>query len=107
VAIEEAAIWVKPARSFRGHWKHGEAKLKLPVRNYTAGPLTLAVEPFCEEYEIPPGGEAFVTLEDGCPHSIDVHPERWITLWDESACQTAEVKIFPKMLTIDPRSRRG
>jgi hypothetical protein len=56
--------------------------MKLPIRNNTAKPLHLFIEIFCDECEIPPGGEAIVTLEDGRPHSIDVY-EGGITIWDE------------------------
>jgi len=56
--------------------------MKLPIRNNTAKPLHLFIEIFCDEYEIPPGGEAIVTLEDDRPHSIDVN-EGGITIWDE------------------------
>ncbi len=67
--------------------------MRLPIRNYTSEPLTLCVEPLCEEYEIPAGGEAIVILQDGRPHSIDVHPDRWVTLWDEGTPE-AEVKVY-------------
>jgi hypothetical protein len=58
--------------------------VKLPIRNYLAKPLTLFVEPYCHQYEIPPGGEAIIHLEDGQPHSIDYHPDEWVSVWDES-----------------------
>ena len=56
--------------------------MRLPIRNYTDKPLGLFVEPICTEYEIPPGGEAIVTLEDGNPHSIDVYDDA-VTVWNE------------------------
>lgn len=65
--------------------------MKLPIRNYMSAPLTLFIEPWCDQYEIPAGGEAIVTLEDGRPHSIDVHSEQWVALWDEGAGCTIEV----------------
>ncbi len=57
--------------------------MKLPIRNYTSTGLTLSVEPYCDEYEIPPQGEALVILDDGEPHSLDFHPENFVTLWNE------------------------
>ena len=57
--------------------------MKLPFRNYHPTPLTIFIEPECDAYEVPVGGMAIVTLEDGQPHSIDVHPEQWISIWNE------------------------
>lgn len=68
--------------------------MRLPIRNYRAEPITLCVEPLCDEYEIPAGGTAIVILQDGRPHSIDIHPDRWITLWDEGSDPEAEVSIY-------------
>lgn len=59
--------------------------MKLPIRNRTSTPLTLFIEPHCEVHEIPPGGEAIVTLDDGEPHALDFHPENWVSLWNEGA----------------------
>jgi hypothetical protein len=56
--------------------------VKLPIRNYTDKPLGLFVETMCDEYDIPPGGEAIVVLVDGRPHSIDVH-EGLVAVWNE------------------------
>ena len=56
--------------------------MKLPIRNKTSESILLFIEVTCEEYEIPAGGEALVTLEDGQPHSIDLH-DRQITVWNE------------------------
>lgn len=63
--------------------------MNLPIRNHTSTPLTLFIEPFCDEYQIPPEGEAIVILEDGQPHSLDLHPDNFVSLWDEG--QTAAV----------------
>jgi len=68
--------------------------VKVPIRNYHTTPLTLFIEPWCIQYEIPPGGEAHVTLEDGCPYSIDVHPQQFVAFWDESTNPPAEVEVF-------------
>jgi hypothetical protein len=66
--------------------------MQLPIRNKLAEPLTLFIEPICAEYEIPPGGMAIVTLEDGHPHSLDYHPDRWLSLWNEGfSLATVEV----------------
>lgn len=68
--------------------------MKLPIRNYTPGGLTLFIEPQCHDHEIPPGGEAIVLLEDNRPHSIDVHPDSFLALWDEGHDQLATVQVF-------------
>lgn len=67
--------------------------MKLPIRNYTSEPLTLFIEPYCDEFQIPAGREAIVTIDDGRPHSIDVHPHNWVSLWNEGS-SFAEVQIF-------------
>lgn len=71
--------------------------MKLPIRNYLPVPLTLFIEPWCDQYEIPSGGEAIVTLEDGRPHSIDFHPNNWVSLCDEGIdpLVTATVEVYP------------
>ena len=68
--------------------------MKLPIRNYLLKPLTVFIEPYCEEYEIPIGGQATITLQEGKPHSIDIHPDQFISIWDEGSEQ-ASVEIFP------------
>jgi hypothetical protein len=55
--------------------------------------LVLFIEPICDQHEIPPHGEAQVELEDGAPHSMDYHPENWVSLWDEGSI-AARVRIF-------------
>jgi hypothetical protein len=65
--------------------------VKLPVRNYLATPLTIFIEPWCDEYEVPAGGSAVVTLQDGRPHSIDVHPDQFVTIWNEGDEATVEI----------------
>jgi len=67
--------------------------MRLPIRNYLATPLTLFIEPYCEQHEIPPGGEAIVILDDGEPHSLDVHQDNWVSLWDEGTTR-AEVDVY-------------
>ena len=69
--------------------------MKLPIRNYTSTSLTLFVEPYCDEYEIPPQGEAIVILDDGEPYSLDFHPENWVSLWNEGESD-AVVEIISK-----------
>jgi len=68
--------------------------MKLPIRNYLLKSLTVFIEPYCEEYEVPIGGQATITLQDGKPHSIDIHPDQFISVWDEGSEQ-ASVEIFP------------
>ena len=77
--------------------------MKLPIRNYSSMPLTLFIEPYCEQHEIPPGGEAVVTLDDGEPHSLDFHPDNWVSLWDEGWTK-AEVSVFPTHQSLEFRS---
>lgn len=72
-----------------------EDDMKLPVRNYTSTPLTLFIEPYCDRYEIPPQGEAIVILDDGEGHSLDFHPENWVSLWNEGRSD-AVVEIVSK-----------
>ncbi|WP_426387618.1 hypothetical protein [Sphingobium sp. R-21] len=67
--------------------------MRLPIRNYLSTPLTIFIEPICDQYEVPVGGEAIVTLEDGHPHSIDVHPDQWVSIWNEGQ-ELAQVEIF-------------
>ena len=67
--------------------------MKLPIRNHSASPLTLVIEPLYESHEIPPGGEAIVTLQDGQPHSVDVHDGLWVTVWNDGNLPT-EVVVF-------------
>lgn len=72
--------------------------MKLPIRNRSGLPLTLFIEPYCDQHEIPPDGEAIVTLTDGYPHSMDFHPENWVSLWDEGETQ-AIVEVVTKEQT--------
>lgn len=67
--------------------------MRLPIRNYLSSSLTIFIEPICDQFEVPAGGEAVVTLEDGRPHSIDVHPDNWISIWNEGP-EFVEVEIF-------------
>ncbi len=67
--------------------------MRLPIRNYLSTPLTIFIEPVCDQYEVPTGGEAVVILEDGHPHSIDIHPENWVSVWNEGP-EWATVEIF-------------
>ncbi len=67
--------------------------MRLPIRNYLATPLTIFIEPVCDQYEVPAGGEAVVILEDGHPHSIDVHSDNWVSIWNEGPAW-ATVEIF-------------
>jgi len=56
--------------------------MRLPIRNKSARKLTVFMEPLCDQYEVPAGGEAIIRLEDGPAHSIDVDGD-WVTIWDE------------------------
>ncbi len=69
--------------------------MKLPIRNRTATSLTLFVEPWCSQYEIPPEGEAIVILADGKAHSLDLCPENWVTLWNEGQTE-AVVEVISR-----------
>jgi len=68
--------------------------MQLPIRNNLAEPLTLFVEPLYFKYEIPRGGVAVVTLEEGRPHSLDYHGERWLSLWGEGISSPASVQVL-------------
>lgn len=73
------------------------------IRNYSAVPLTLFIEPYCDQYEIPPGGEAVAKLEDGKPHSIDFQPDNWVSLWDEGV-KKAKVEIHSTYVSLTPKT---
>lgn len=64
--------------------------MRLPIRNKSEKPLTVFIEPWCDEFEVPVGGEAIVRLQDGAPHSIEVD-DAWVTIWDEGTDATVEV----------------
>lgn len=64
--------------------------MRLPIRNKGNRPLTLFVEPFCDQFEVPIGGEAIIRLDDGLPHSIDIYETR-VTIWDEGFDGTVEI----------------
>ena len=67
--------------------------MRLPIRNHGSTIQTIFIEPLCEQYDVPVGGSALVILEDGRPHTIDVHPENWLSIWNESS-KDAQVEIF-------------
>jgi hypothetical protein len=75
--------------------------VKLPIRNYTDKPLGLFIEPMYDEYEIPPGGEAIVALEDGNPDSIDVHADA-VTIWNEGP-EPVSVVVRPTRVSVGGR----
>jgi hypothetical protein len=79
-----------------------ERDMRLPIRNYLATPITLFIEPYCEQHEIPPGGEAIVTLDDGEPHSLDFHPDNWVSLWNEGSAW-AKVEVFADRQSLEPK----
>lgn len=64
--------------------------MRIPIRNKGEAPLTVFVEPQCEQFEVPVGGEVIVRLADGCPHSIDVDRD-WVTIWDEGGDASVEI----------------
>lgn len=76
--------------------------MRLPIRNYLSTPLTIFIEPVCDQYEVPAGGEAVVILEDGRPHSIDIHPENWVSVWNEGP-EWATVEIFDEHQFSNPK----
>jgi len=65
--------------------------VRIPIRNKGAKPLTIFIEPICDQYEVPAGGEAVVILEDGRPHSFDVFEDGWVSIWNEGVTR-AEVE---------------
>lgn len=66
--------------------------MRLPIRNYLDTPMAIFIEPVCDQYEVAAGGEAVVILEDG-PHSIDIHPGNWVSVWNEGP-DWGTVEIF-------------
>ena len=68
--------------------------VKLPIRNRSNKPFTLFMEPYCDEYEVPPGAEAIVLLSDDPrhPHSIDVCEDQ-LSVWDEGGTPRVEVEV--------------
>lgn len=79
--------------------------MRLPIRNYLSTPLTIFIEPVCDRHEVPVGGEAVVILEDGHPHSIDVHPDNWVSVWNEGP-EWATVEVSNEHQFSKPR-RKG
>lgn len=78
--------------------------MRLPIRNYLETPLTIFVEPLCDQYEVPPKGEALVILQDGYPHSIDIHPDNWVSIWNEGP-KLATVELFDEHQFSRPMSQ--
>jgi hypothetical protein len=75
---------------------NGEAEMKFPIRNCSSGPLTLFIEPQCDEYKVAPGGEAVVTpanglVGSGYVGSIEIHNDREVTVWIEGGDCKVEV----------------
>jgi hypothetical protein len=75
--------------------------MKLPIRNRTASPLTLFIEPNCHQFEIPPEGEAIVTLDDGPAHSLDFHSENWVSLWNEGGEAVVDIVSKEQQSVVD------
>ncbi|PSJ40466.1 hypothetical protein [Allosphingosinicella deserti] len=69
-------------------------RMQIPIRNSSSAPLTLFIEPICDQYEIPVGGEAIVTLRMDADHMLDWHEENWLSLWDGGVISCpAQVKV--------------
>ena len=66
--------------------------MRLPIRNRGSKPFALVIEVHADEYTIPTGGTAIVTLEDGLPHEIDVWEDQ-ITVWN-AGNEQAEVELI-------------
>ncbi|MEY4836210.1 MAG: hypothetical protein RLZZ475_69 [Pseudomonadota bacterium] len=64
--------------------------MRIPIRNKGEAPLTVFIEPGCDQFEVPVGGEAIVRLADGRPHSFDVDRD-WVTIWDEGGDASVEI----------------
>lgn len=79
--------------------------MRLPFRNHLATSLTIFIEPWCEEYKVPARGEAIVTLEDGYPHSIDIHPDQWISIWLEGPSSAVVDIVSEEEKSIDEALR--
>ena len=60
--------------------EQGALEGPVKIRNRSEKPLNLFIEIECDEYQLPPGGEAIVTLEPG-RHEIDFD-DQWVTIWN-------------------------
>lgn len=80
--------------------------MRLPIRNYLSAPMTIFIEPICDQYEVPAGGEAIVTLEDGHPHSLDFHADNWLSIWNEGP-DFAVVEVFDQYQVSTPKQSAG
>lgn len=76
--------------------------MRLSIRNYLSTVLTIFIEPVCHQYEVPVGGEAVVNLEDGYTHSVDIHPENWVSVWNEGPAWPS-VQIFDEHQVSKPK----
>lgn len=64
--------------------------MRLPIKNNFDRPLTVFMEPMCNQFEIPPGGEAIVRIEDGFLGPIEFE-DAWVTIYDTSCCASVEI----------------
>lgn len=64
--------------------------MRLPIINKFDRPLTVFMEPICDQFEIPPGGKAIVRIDDGYLHSIEF-ADAWVTVFDDSTRACVEV----------------
>jgi hypothetical protein len=67
--------------------------VKLPIVNRTDKPLTIFMEIYCNEYEVPPGGEAILDLDEW-PEAIEVH-EGQVSIWDKGFNSPVEINAAP------------
>jgi len=79
--------------------------MKLLINNSTDKPITLFIEPWCEERKFPPGAEAIVYFGDMDLHAIDIH-ENQLSIYDEGTKDFSievilkEEKVFAESLRL-------
>ena len=79
--------------------------MKLLINNSTDKPITLFIEPWCEERKFPPGAEAIVYFGDMDLHTIDIH-ENQLSIYDEGTKDFSievilkEEKVFAESLRL-------
>lgn len=77
--------------------------MRLPIRNIHERTMTIFMEPACDQYEVPVGGEAIVRIDDGMLDSIDVD-DGWMTIWDNS-CEAVVEVVSKEDLRVDDALR--
>ncbi len=64
--------------------------MRLPIRNTSRKPLTIFMEPMCDTFLVPVGGQAILRIADGDFDSIDVQ-DNDVCVYDNGCEATVEV----------------